>query len=307
MKTKHLFIINPTAGKSNSFETLSRSIGDAVRGFDPETEPVEIMATGAKGDAGEFTRQASADFDGAVRVYACGGDGTLNEVISAAVGLDNVEVCPVPVGSGNDFVRSFENVPKDKFLDIPSCIRGKSIPCDVMRVGDIYSVNIISVGLDAVTGMRQKKYKRIPGISGEAAYKVALGLSFMTAMKNKISFEIDGKPFDAGSDYITIGVAGNGRWYGGGFKATPYADIGDGLIDFITVRTISRFEFLKYVGIYKKGEHIEKMPFVKYVRCKKIKMLADKPLILQFDGEVHHIKDPEIEIIPAATRIIIPE
>ena len=126
-------------------------------------------------------------------------------------------------------------------------------------------------------------------------------------MKNKIRFEVDGATFDAGSDYVTLGVVGNGRWYGGGFKATPYAEIGDGLIDFVTVRTISRLEFLKYVGIYKRGEHIEKMPFLKFVRCKRIKMLADKPLTLQLDGEIYIAKNPEIEVIPAATRIILPE
>ena len=306
MTTKHLFIINPVAGKTNSFESLSGNIYKAIEHLDPETNITEIKTTAAKGDAREFTIAAANDAD-IVRVYACGGDGTINEVISGAVGLENVSVCPVPVGSGNDFVRCFDGYEKADFLDIEACIRGETIPCDVMRAGDYYSVNIISVGLDAVVGARQKNFKRVPGISGGMAYKVALGLSFMTSMKNKISFEIDGVPFDVGSDYITLGVAGNGKWYGGGFKAAPYADISDGLMDFVTIRTISQLEFLKYVSIYKKGEHIEKMPFVKYVRCKKIKMISDKPIIIQFDGEVHTMENPEVEIIPAATRIILPK
>lgn len=307
MKTKHLFILNPVAGKSSCIQSMTKSILEAVKYLNEETDEYEIMNTGAKGDAGAFTKNTAKSYDGEVRVYACGGDGTLNEVVSAAVGHSNVSVCPVPVGSGNDFVRCFEDIPKEKFLDISACIKGNTVPCDVLRVDDRYSVNIISVGLDAVTGLRQKKFKKLPLISGGAAYKVALGLSFITNMKNKISFEVDGATFDAGSDYVTLGVVGNGRWYGGGFKATPYAEIGDGLIDFVTVRTISRLEFLKYVGIYRRGEHIEKMPFLKFVRCKKIKMLADKPLTLQLDGEIYTAKNPEIEVIPSATRIILPE
>ena len=305
MITKHLFIINPVAGKVNSFDMLSRKIHEAAASLDPETNLFEIKTTAEKGDAGIFTKAAADDAD-ELRVYACGGDGTINEVVSAAVGLKNVSVCPVPVGSGNDFVRCFDGYEKEDFLDISACIRGGTIPCDVMRTGDYYSVNIISVGLDAVVGARQKTFKKIPGISGGMAYKVALGLSFMTAMKNKISFELDGVPLDIDSEYVTLAVAGNGKWYGGGFKATPYADISDGLMDFVTIRTISRLEFLKYVSIYKKGEHIEKMPFVKFVRCKKIKMLSDKPITMQFDGEVHEMENPEIEIIPSATRIILP-
>ena len=307
MKTKHLFILNPAAGKSDITSELKSKIEKALSGLNSRENESEILVTSQKGDAGVFTSEAARDYDGEVRVYACGGDGTLNEVINAAVHCPNVSVCPVPVGSGNDFVRCFDDIPKEKFLDISACIKGEAVPCDVIKVGDHYSVNIVSVGLDAVTELRQKKFKRLPLISAGAAYKIALGLSFLTAMKNKVKFELDGEPIDVGSDYITLGVVGNGRWYGGGFKATPYAEIGDGLIDFITIRTISRLEFLKYVSIDKKGEHIEKMPFVKYVRCKKVKMFSDKPLTLQLDGEVLTFKDPELELIPAATRIILPK
>ena len=307
MQLKHLFILNPNAGKTDSVELMTAEINDYFSANAEEGVTYEIKNTVCESDATKIVQDAADTFDGELRVYACGGDGTLNEVISGAVGRDNVAVCPMPLGSGNDFVRCFENTPSDKFRDLASCVRGRVIPCDVMKVGDRYSVNIISVGLDAATCKKQKKLKRIPGISGSAAYNVGLGLSFMTAMKNKIRFEIDDAPFDAGSEYITIGVAGNGKYYGGGYKAAPYADVSDGLMEFVTLRTISRFEFLKYVGIYKKGEHIEKLPIVKYIRCKKIKMFADKPVTMQLDGEVFEAKDPVIELIPAATKIIIPE
>ena len=42
-----------------------------------------------------------------LRVYACGGDGTLNECVCGAVGCDNVAVTHYPCGTGNDFVRCF--------------------------------------------------------------------------------------------------------------------------------------------------------------------------------------------------------
>ncbi len=267
----------------------------------------EIATTCGKGDATEITRRAAESYDGHLRVYACGGDGTLNEVINGAALHENTAVCAIPVGSGNDFIKTFDGIPKEKFLDLAACIGGEETPCDLMRVDDKYSINIISVGLDAVTGMRQGKCKKIPFISGSAAYKVALGASFLTAMKNKISFDVDGEPVDLGTDYVTLGVFGNGRWYGGGFKATPYAEINDGLMDFITIRTISRLEFLKYVGIYKKGEHIEKMPAVKYMRCRKVKMFSEHPIIIQLDGEIYSLMNPEIELVPNAARIILPK
>ena len=149
--------------------------------------------------------------------------------------------------------------------------------------------------------------KRIPLVSGGAAYKLALGTAFITSMKSKISFETENGPFDAGDEYVVLGVVGNGRWYGGGFKATPYADISDGLMDLVTVRRVSRLTFLKYVGIYKRGEHIESMPYVRYTRCKKLRVTADKPIIIQIDGEILEIKNPEIELVPAAIKLILPK
>jgi len=303
-KVKHLFIINPAAGKKSSAESLSCEIRAYFEAH-PDAE-YEIKLTEKKGDAIVFVREA-ASYDGEVRVYACGGDGIFNEAVNGGVGLDNVALCPIPAGSGNDFIRTFEDIPKEKFLDVASCVTGTTVPCDVMRVGDVYGVNLISVGLDAVTCKRQKGMKRIPFISGGAAYKLALGTAFITSMKSKISFETEDGPFDAGDERVVLGVVGNGRWYGGGFKATPYADISDGLMDLVTVKRVSRITFLRYVGIYKRGEHIEAMPYVRYTRCKKLRVKADGPIPMQIDGEAFEIKDPEIELIPTAIKLILPK
>ncbi|MBQ3866777.1 MAG: diacylglycerol kinase family lipid kinase, partial [Clostridia bacterium] len=96
-------------------------------------------------------------------------------------------------------------------------------------------------------------------------------------------------------------------WYGGGFKATPTANVRDGLIDFIAIPTMSRLQFLKYVGDYKKGEHMETMKeYLFYRRCKKVRFLAPKPVVIQADGEIFQLKDPEIEIVPGALNLILP-
>ena len=303
-RVKHLFIINPAAGKKSAAEKLTSEVKAYFSAHPGEQH--EIRLTEKAGDAKGFVAECK-EFDGEVRVYACGGDGTFHEAVNGAVGIQNVALCPIPVGSGNDFVRTFEDIPKEKFLDVASCVTGTTVPCDVMRVGDVYGVNLISVGLDAVTCKRQKGMKRIPFVSGGADYKLALGTAFITSMHSKISFETEDGPFDAGDERVVLGVVGNGRWYGGGFKATPYADISDGLMDLVTVKKVSRFTFLRYVGIYKRGKHIEDMPYVRYKRCKKLRVIADGPIPMQIDGEAFEIENPEIELLPAALKLILPK
>lgn len=305
---RHLFIINPKAGIRNVVEEATERIRRAfILNTDRENEKYDIVLTKNKGDATELARLACKENPGFTKIYACGGDGTLHEVVNGVVGAENVSVCPVPVGSGNDFIRCFDQIPREKFLDISACIRGEDFACDVLRCGDFYSLNNISAGLDAATGKRQGKVKKLPFVSGGAAYKLALAYSFMTSMKNPIRFEIDGEPVTVGKGDVTLAVLGNGKWYGGGFQATPLADLQDGLMDLCTVPTISRLEFLKYVGDYKRGDHLKTMPTVFYKKCKKIRLLSPEPICLQADGEIFIRRDPEIEVVPGAIRMILPD
>ena len=79
---KHLFIINPRAGKKSSTVRLMDQI-ELLRRTHGLT--CETLLTGRAGDAEEMARRTAQDGE-TVRIYACGGDGTLNEVINGAAG-----------------------------------------------------------------------------------------------------------------------------------------------------------------------------------------------------------------------------
>ena len=107
---KHLFIINPAAGKSDKTAEYTAKIESACKGQD-----YEIRLTEAPGDATRFAREAAKRGE-EVRLYACGGDGTLNEVVAGAAGYDNAAVTAYVGGSGNDFVKMFDD--RDAFRDL---------------------------------------------------------------------------------------------------------------------------------------------------------------------------------------------
>ena len=71
---KHLFIINPAAGKHGSTDALTAQIRDIFGGRGLE---YEIAFTSGAG-TGEALARAAAQSGAPVRIYACGGDGTLN-------------------------------------------------------------------------------------------------------------------------------------------------------------------------------------------------------------------------------------
>ena len=102
---KHVFIINPAAGKYDHTEEYSGRIAAACasRGLD-----YEICVSEEPGCCRDLAREA-ASRGGEVRIYACGGDGTLNEVVNGVVGFDNVAVTHFPGGSGNDTIKIFSD------------------------------------------------------------------------------------------------------------------------------------------------------------------------------------------------------
>ena len=101
----HLFIINPAAGSRDRTEDYSREIHRVckARGLS-----YRIEVSQAPGECARLAREA-ADTGEEYRIYACGGDGTPNEVVRGAAGRDNVAVAVFSGGSGNDFAKLFDD------------------------------------------------------------------------------------------------------------------------------------------------------------------------------------------------------
>ncbi len=302
---RHIFILNPAAGKSDRTQEFRNQIHKLQT-----DDSVEIYITKGAGDA-RHKAQTEASVDDEIRIYACGGDGTANEVLSGIAGHKNCALGIIPLGSGNDFVRAFEPLTKEDFLDVQRMVDGEEKLIDLMECNGNYSMNIMSVGFDAVVAKNVDKFKRIPFVSGSLAYKLSLAYCLFTKRKHKVKILLDGEPFEK-ADYkntTLLAVGGNGKFYGGGFKAAPIADLSDGYMDFVHVNTMSVLKFVSIVGKYKKGEHINnpKMPYISFKRCKKIQFIAETPIDINFDGEIFVETNPEVTLLESALRIILPK
>ena len=109
---EHIFIVNPISGKADASLFLVPQLIEAAKRADV---PYKILLTERPRHAVELAQQAAAN--GAVRCYACGGDGTLNEVFEGVwrAGNPQAEVASVPCGSGNDFIRNVSGQELEQF------------------------------------------------------------------------------------------------------------------------------------------------------------------------------------------------
>ena len=295
---KHLFIINPAAGSRDRTADYTAKIQAA---FADREEAYEIQVSGAPGDCEKLTRQA-AETGEEYRIYACGGDGTLNEVVQGAAGYTNVAITAFSGGCGNDFTKLFDD-PK-AFFDIDRLLNAEEVSFDLIRCNGDYSLNICSVGLDARIGTDVANYKRLPLLSGFRAYAVSTLINVIRGIAEHYVVEIDGERIDAKQTLI---CACNGRFYGGGFNPVPEADPTDGLLDVLLVKKVSRLQVAGVIGKYKNGRYKELNHLVRHFRTNKLRIICDKSTSINLDGELRTATEIEMSVAKEKLRFFYPK
>ena len=303
---RHVIIWNPTAGKENAAKNLLPSLQAA---FDKQAIPVEMLQTGHPGHARELA-QDLAKSRAPIRFYACGGDGTLNEVLHGAYPYPNAQVACVPCGSGNDFLRNFGT--QEEFLQLDDLIAGTAVPIDLIQVNeDQIAASICSAGLDAKVAYGIPKFRRIPLCGGSAAYNLSIVQCLLKPLGSVLSLTIDGKEHLHGN-YL-LACIGNGRYYGGGYCGAPTAQLDDGLLELILIRKVSRFKIASLLSCYKRGEHFQGgkiapqlEQYFQHAQFHHLTIQSAHPFIYNVDGECAPTTHLELQILPKAAEFVLP-
>ncbi len=295
---KHLFIINPAAGSRDRTREYSKRIRECCNAAGIA---YQIRISGAPGHCCKMAR-AAAESGEDYRIYACGGDGTLNEVVQGAAGHDNVSVTVFSGGSGNDFTKLFSE--PEAFRDLSRLLDCQETSFDLIRCNEDYALNICSVGLDARIGTDVANYKRIPLLSGFRAYAVSAIINTIRGVSERYKVEIDGEEIDG---KFTLICACNGRYYGGGFNPVPEADPQDGMMDVLLVRDVSRLKVLKVIGKYKNGKYATLPQLVKHYRTKHLRIICDKPTSINLDGELRTAETVDFSVAKETLRFFYPK
>ena len=291
---KHIFIINPTAGKHKGLELVSH-----IKSI--YTEAV-ILETKYPGHASELAKDyASPD----AIIYSVGGDGTLNEVINGIMSSEHasqVTFANVPCGSGNDFIKGFTSE-KDPYKLLDSYRNSDTKAIDVGIINGRSFINISSVGFDAEIVLGAKKYKQLPFISAELAYIISVFATLIKLKAYKVKVQIDEK--ESIIKNILFITMANGNYYGGGMNAAPNAIHDDGLFDFCIVDQIKRRQVPFLLPKFMKGKH-EGLKVLKSIRGRNMTITSDYPLPLNIDGEVLLSDSITLSIKEKAINLLLP-
>ncbi len=294
---KHLFLINPAAGSRDRTAEYTAAIQAACgkRGLD-----YRIEVSAAPGECRRLAREAALTGE-TYRIYACGGDGTLNEVAAGAAGFANAAVSVLAGGSGNDFVRIFDE-PK-AFASLERLLDAQEATFDLIRCNDDYALNICSVGLDARIGTDVARYKRIPLLQGFRAYAASTVVNVVRGIAEHYIVEINGERIDDEQTFVCVC---NGRFYGGGFNPVPEADPADGVLDVLLVKKVSRLQVPAVIGKYKNGRYRELSQLIRHIPTDHVRILCDKPTAINLDGELRTATTIDISLAKEKLRFFYP-
>lgn len=300
---KYIFILNPKAGAGGTEEKLRNEIAAL-----PCSDQCEIYLTKAPLDATEYVKRTLAENPcEKFRFIACGGDGTINEVFSGAVGAENASVSCYACGSGNDFVKVFGG--QEKFSDASKLISAPERKLDALKVGNRYSFNVTNFGFDTTVAITINKERAKSGHGNKNAYTKGVVTALLTSMKNNCTVTADGEVLNPDGKALLCTVA-NGQYVGGSFKCAPRAKTDDGLMEVCLIKPISRIRFVKILTPYTNGEHLERedmKDIITYRQAKTVSVSAPDGFAYSLDGEIIYENSFTIEMVPGALNFACPE
>ena len=307
---KHLIIMNPKAGEDNKIGFDIK--GEILKNF--SALDYEVYETTGPRSVIPFLKEYFKNHRELTRVYACGGDGTVHEVVNGLVGAHNAELAILPIGTGNDFVKIYgaTNEKVGEFRDFKQLIDGEAKPIDLSKISGPsleepwYSINVINFGFDAIVGAKgninKQKGKKNP--YGPAAIIPAL----LKGRFNNTIIKADGEQLN--KKKMLLGSLGQGQWVGGQYHAQPHSDNTDGLIDVMMLKCMSLARLMiQYFGKYQRGEHLDNEKLMKrivYRRAKTVEIIAPKDIDICVDGEMIRGNHFDVEVCPGAIKLVYP-
>lgn len=307
---KTVFIVNSKAGQGKNIDKLVSNIKTASAELNADTE---IYMTQSVGDAKVYVRDYCNTI-GPARFIACGGDGTLSEVLNGAMDCPLAELGVIPMGTGNDFCRNFEN--RENFKDISMQITGQTVKCDAIKYkteiagGERsgYCVNMFNIGFDCNVADLMAEIKKKPFIVGHMAYFISILINLIKKKGAELKIELDGEVKHEGP--LLLNSVANGAYCGGGIKSNPMASVQDGLLNINIIKDIPRAAFIRLLPNYMKGTHMSLKGIEKIISNIKGKKLIVTPLKgeikMSNDGEIIKAGRTEFDIVPSAFNFVIP-
>ena len=271
-----LFVFNPNSGKAQ----LKNSLMKIIQIFSNADYEVTVYPTKAALDGYEKIKASKGLYD----IIVCsGGDGTLNEVVSAVItyGDEKVPIGYIPSGSTNDFAKSL-GIPSDKIRAAYNVVSGESFSCDIGIINDRRYFNYVAA-FGAFTDVAYETPQDLKNMFGHQAYVIegAKRLLNLKAYKMKVT----SSRLDIEDNFI-YGMVSNSSSVGG-MKGLigDNVDFQDGVFEVTLIREIrNALDFQQLINAFM-TQRLESCDMIYSFKTAEVKFTASREIPWTLDGE----------------------
>ncbi|MEJ5303081.1 MAG: diacylglycerol kinase family lipid kinase [Bacteroidales bacterium] len=288
-----VFIINPISGIHHQ---RKKKLVELMPQILPKDDfRYEVFYTHGRGDGTALARMAL--LEGANKIIAVGGDGTVNEVARALTGTD-IPLGIIPYGSGNGLANHLK-LPRNPEEALRLMAFGNTIAMDTLWLNDELAVSIAGMGFDARVA---REYAR-ESQRGFFTYARIAVKEYITYRQRE--FHISAPGIDIRQRAMLLSIA-NSDQFGYNTSIAPDASITDGLADITLVKKVP-FTTLLITAILLFTRRINKSRYVNNLKLKECTITREKGKYINIDGEpVKMPRTIHLKVVPASLRIIVP-
>jgi YegS/Rv2252/BmrU family lipid kinase len=291
---KIFVVLNPVAGRTQP-KDVRRALQRHFKGPDWQ---LEIYETSGDESIGEVVRRAVSE--GAERVFAAGGDGTVSAVADGLVGT-NIPLGIIPAGTGNILAQELD-IPSDidkacRLLAETTATRN----LDALEVNGRYYILSIGTGLDAMTieqtGRKEKRR------FGRLAYAASIVKVLIGVQPHRFELTIDGrKKHVRAADVLVTNISTLIKPLRWGRHILP----DDGQIDVCIVRAANLIDLLLVMwDMIRPGPPRDDRNLRFLVARESVRITAKKPMSVQGDGEVLGKTPVEAAVVAEAVKVFV--
>ena len=298
---KHIFIINPHAGKRDQTSRIYE-MADHLREAHGLT--CACMLTDRPGGAADMARKL-AETGEELRLYACGGDGTVSEVANGIAGFSNAAMTAIPTGTGNDFLKNF-GPDMEKFQDAENLWAGEVFPLDLIACNGRLCLTIACNGIDARIADSVHQYGNSPLLHGRNSYLASVAVNFLfKPIGRHWKVWLDDEALE--DDFALVSMC-NGRYYGGGSMPVPEARMNDGVLHTVLIKNIPKATFARLFAPYSAGEY-RKLPqeLIRVSTARQVRIQAEEDIVTCLDGECFRSREVVMGLADKRLRFFGPK
>ncbi len=298
---KHIFIINPHAGKRDQTSRIYE-MADHLREAHGLT--CACMLTDRPGGAADMARKL-AETGEELRIYACGGDGTIHEVANGVAGFPNAAMTAIPTGTGNDFLKNF-GPDMEKFQDAENLWAGEVFPLDLIACNGRLCLTIACNGIDARIADSVHQYGNSPLLHGRNSYLASVAVNFLfKPIGRHWKVWLDDEALE--DDFALVSMC-NGRYYGGGSMPVPEARMNDGVLHTVLIKNIPKATFARLFAPYSAGEY-RKLPqeLIRVSTARQVRIQAEEDIVTCLDGECFRSREVVMGLADKRLRFFGPK